>query len=222
MLLYDIIPNEIENNEIELSLSKEFTKDKGYSIVEYLQVCFLAHAAINGNGILTDDYLKNALASFETTNAILFDISASANHYRRERNRLNILDSFKYQPILMYPLIKPWSNIPKHEKRKRYLSPLPNLIAHKANIGIYHYFLTKYKTKFTTFFGKEIFERYVERALNCCCYKDEIKNEDAIKTDYKIPKGVNIPDFLLIRNNRGIIAECKAAVLPNAKRLYCP
>lgn len=219
LLLYEIIPNEIENNQFEHSLPKEFIKDKGYSINEYLQVCFLAFAAVNTNGKFTDDYLEKALTvtqspSFETMNKILSDISASAIHYRRERKILNTSDSFKYQPILMYPLIKPWSHIPKHQKGKRYLSPLPNLIAHKANIGIYHHFLSKYKTEFTRFFGKEIFERYVGKALHCCCHKDEIKDEDAIKTDYEIPEGVKIPDFLLIKNNTGIIVECKAAVLP--------
>ncbi|VEN75130.1 hypothetical protein EPICR_60118 [Candidatus Desulfarcum epimagneticum] len=219
LLLYEIIPNEIENNKFEHSLSEEFIKDKGYSINEYLQVCFLTLAAIHGSGKFADDYLEKALTvtqspSFETMNKILFDISASAVHYRRERKRLNTLDSFKYQPILMYPLIKPWSHIPMNTKGKRYLSPLPNLIAHKAHMGIYHHFLSKYKTKFTRFFGKEIFERYVCRALECCCHKDEIKDEDTIKTDYKIPEGVKIPDFLFIKDNRGIIVECKAAILP--------
>ena len=99
-------------------------------------------------------------------------------------------------------------------KNKRYLSPLPNLIAHKANIGIYHYFLTKYKSKFTTYFGKEIFERYVEKTLNNCCYGFELKNEESIKLDHSIPSGVKIPDFLLINKDKGIIMECKAAVLP--------
>jgi hypothetical protein len=88
------------------------------------------------------------------------------------------------------------------------------LIAHKANIGIYHYFLSKYGTKFTRFFGKEVFERYVSGVLHGCCHKDEIKDENAIKTDYKIPEGIKIPDFLFIKENKGIIVECKAAVLP--------
>ncbi|MEN8134723.1 MAG: hypothetical protein ABFS18_04200 [Thermodesulfobacteriota bacterium] len=219
LLLYEIIPNEIENNKFKHSLSEEFIKDKGYSINEYLQVCFLSLAAINGSGKFADDYLEKAQTvtqspSFEIMNKILFDISASAIHYRRERKRLNTIDSFKYQPLLMYPLIKPWSHIPKHSRGKRYLSPLPDLIAHKASIGIYHHFLSKYKTKFTRFFGKEIFERYVGKALKNCCHKEEIKDEYAIKRDYEIPEGVKIPDFLCFKENNGIIVECKAAVLP--------
>jgi hypothetical protein len=121
LLLYEIIPDEIESKIFEHSLSKEFLKDKGYSINEYLQVCLLAFSAINGNGKFADDYLEKAQSvtqspCFETMNKILFDISASATHYRRERKRLNSLDSFKYQPLLMYPLIKPWSHIPSHKK----------------------------------------------------------------------------------------------------------
>lgn len=219
LLLYKIIPNEIETKKFEHTLTHEFKKDKGYSIDDYLLVCFIAFAAINNNGKFSDDYFDKVTTvtkslDFETMNAILADISASAIHYRRERKKLNSLNSFKYQPLLMYPLIKPWSHIPKHKKGKRYLSPLPDLIGHKANIGIYHHFLSKYKTKFTTFFGKEVFERYVGQALNSCCFGDKFKDEDKITTDYKIASGVSIPDFLLIRENKGIIIECKAAVLP--------
>ncbi len=219
LLMYEIIPNEIEKNKFEHCLAKEFLQDKGYSITEYIQVCFLAVSAITANGNFTDDYLEKTTTvtqspCFKKMNTILSDISASAIHYRRERKRLNSLNSFKYQPLLIYPLIKPWSHIPKHSKRKRYLSPLPDLIAHKANIGIYHHFLSKYNTKFTRFFGKEVFEKYVSKALSNCCHGDIIIDESAIKAYNKIPQGVKIPDFLFIKDNKGIIIECKAAVLP--------
>lgn len=219
LILYKIIPNEIGHEKLEYFLAHEFENDKGYSIEEYLQVCFIAFAAIKANGRFADDYFIKAsivmkTPDFKVMNAILSDISASAFHYRRERKRINSLDSFKYHPLLMYPLIKPWSHIPKNEKRKRYLSPLPNLIAHKAHFGIYHHFLTKHKTKFTTFFGKEIFERYIKKTLINCCNEDDLKDEDKIKKDLKIPNRVSIPDFLVISDEKGIIVECKAAVLP--------
>ncbi len=219
LLLFDIIPKEIQGNGVEYNLPEVFEKDNGYSIEEYLQVCFIAYAAIEANGKFTDDYFEKAATvmnspKFETVNKILLKIAVSARHYRRERKKLNSSESFKLQPILMYPLIRPWSDIPIKAKGKRYLSPLPNLIAHKANIGIYHYFLTKLKTKFTTFFGKQIFERYVEKTLIHCCLNSQLKNENVIKSDYKIPNGVKMPDFLVIHGDKGIIVECKAAALP--------
>ena len=219
LLLYKIIPTEIEHDKFGYLLPHDFENDKGYSIDDYLQVCFIAFAAIEANGRFDDDYFikvstETRAPDFKTINNILSDISASAIHYRRERKKINAENSFKYHPILMYPLIKPWSHIPKNERRKRYIAPLPHLIAHKSHIGIYHHFLTKFRTKFTTFFGKEIFERYVRNALNNCRYGDELKGDDEIKKEFKIPRSVKIPDFLVIGKEKGIIVECKAAVLP--------
>jgi len=217
-LLYEVIPNEIEDKD-RFYFPYLFKKDKGYSIKQYLQTCFVAFAAIRSRGCFSDDYFIKAskiekLPNFETMNSVLFDISASAIHYRRERKKINSLGLFRYQPILRYPLIKPWSNIPKTDKRKRYLVPLPNLIPHKANLGIYHHFLSKYKSEFTTYFGKEIFERYVKKTIDNCCYDEVALSEDQIRENYKIPDNIKMPDFIIIDNNRGIIVECKAAVLP--------
>lgn len=219
LLLYKVIPGEVGVGSNKLDLPGLFEADKGYSIKDYLKVCFIALAAINGSGKFDDNYFINVekiakSINFDTINIILSELSVSAIHYRRERKRINITNSFRYHPLLMYPIIRPWSMIPIHSKKKRYLSPLPNLIAHKAHFGLYHYFLTKYHTKFTTFFGKEIFERYVENTLKNCCLNEILLNEDTIKKEYKIPKGVKIPDFLFINGNNGVIIECKAAVLP--------
>lgn len=220
LLLYKIIPNEIGDAKSEFFLPQLFQEQRGYSVDVYLQVCFLALAAIEAGGKFSDDYFITAAEElkktpdFETINKVLSDISASAVHYRRERNRINSQGSFKYHPILMYPLIKPWSNIPKNSKRKRYLAPLPHLISYKAQIGIYHHFLTVYGTKFTSYFGKEIFEKYVNKALDNCCYGERLLNEEQIKKDNKIPNNIKIPDFLVLNNDKGIIIECKAAVLP--------
>ncbi|MFA6072392.1 MAG: hypothetical protein WC810_27840 [Janthinobacterium sp.] len=219
ILLYKIIPCEVVTEKPEYFLPDLFEKEKGYSIDDYLKVCFIAFAAIEANGKFADDYFIEASTlprtpDFKTMNSILSDISASAVHYRRERKNTNSLGSFRYQPLLMYPLIKPWSHISKDQRGKRYLSPLPHLIGHKAHIGIYHHFLSRYKTEFTSYFGKEIFERYVKKALISCCHGDELKDEETIKKEYKIPNGVSIPDFLLIKGDTGVIVECKAAVLP--------
>ena len=133
LLLYKVIPNEIGIDESKYYLPKLFEESKGYSVDEYLKVCFIASAAIKANGKFTDDYVITASEqltkspSFDKMNAILSDISASAIHYRRERKRINSSGSFRYHPILMYPLIKPWSNISKYSRRKRYLAPLPHL-----------------------------------------------------------------------------------------------
>ena len=76
----------------------------------------VAYAAIASNGKFSDDYFiagsekLTKMPDFEKINNILSDISASALHYRRERKIINSSGSFKYHPILMYPLIKPWSN----------------------------------------------------------------------------------------------------------------
>ena len=219
LLLYKIIPEEIGTKKNKLDLPSLFEKDKGYSIEDYLRVCFIASAAINGSGRFNDNYFIGVESitdsiKFDTMNKILSELSVSAIHYRRERRRINLTNSFKYHPLFMYPIIRPWSKIPIHSKQKRYLSPLPNLIGHKAHFGLYHHFLTKYHTKFTSFFGKEIFECYVEKTLNSCRFDENLFDEDDIKEKYKIPEGVKIPDFLFINGNNGIIVECKAAVLP--------
>jgi len=219
ILLYKIIPCEVVTEKAGFLLPDLFEKEKGYSIDDYLKVCFIAFAAIEADGKFTDDYFVQASThpntpDFKTMNSILFDISVSAAHYRRERKNINSLDSFRYHPLLKYPLIRPWSHISKEQRGKRYLSPLPHLIGHTAHIGIYHHFLSRYNTKFTSYFGKNIFERYVEKVLINCCHGDELKNEKAIKTEHKMPNGVSIPDFLLIKGDTGIIVECKAAVLP--------
>ncbi len=220
LLLYKIIPNEIGSDKSEYFLPELFEENRGYSIDDYLKVCFIAYAAIGTHGKFTDDYFiagseqLTKVPDFEKINIILSDISASAVHYRRERRRINSSGSFRYHPILMYPLIKPWSNVPKKSKRKRYLAPLPDLISLKAHLGIYHHFLSMYGTKFTSYFGKEIFERYVKKALDNCCYGEAIIGEDKIKKDNKIPNNIKIPDFLILNKGKGIIVECKAAVLP--------
>jgi hypothetical protein len=220
LLLYKIIPNEIGIENSEYFLPDLFEEKKGYSIDDYLKICFIAYAGIEAHGKFSDDYFITGseqltrIPAFEKINNILSDISASAVHYRRERKRINSSGSFKYHPILMYPLIKQWSDVPKKSKRKRYLAPLPHLISLKAHLGIYHHFLSTYGTKFTTYFGKEIFERYVKKALESCCYGDVIIGEDKIKKDNKIPNNVKIPDFLILNKGKGIIVECKAAVLP--------
>jgi hypothetical protein len=200
------------------TLSNEFLQDHGYSISEYIQTGFLAFAATNSNGMFENTYLRKSEMLFcgpqyDVLLNVLRDISFSSRHYKKKRNELNSDGSFTYHPILMKALIRPWSDIPQKDIRTRYLAPIPRLIGEQIHSGIYHHFLTKYGTRFTTLFGT-IFQDYTETVLSHCIDEDHLITEEKLKAMVKIPFGVSIPDFLIVRDGIGLVIECKAARLP--------
>jgi len=217
-LIFKEIPEILSKLKPKINILDEFNDDKGYSIDCYLQACFLLMAGMNVNRDLTDEYLSKKVGNldFNTINKVLSDISATAVHFKREQRKFNSSRPFVYNLLLHYPIIKPWSHISSKSKGKRYVAPLPDLIGLKAHMGIYYHFLTKHGKNFSDFFGKNLFEKYIEIALKEFRECEIIKNDDDIKKECTIPKkgGIKIPDYLIVDDNKGIIIECKAAVLP--------
>lgn len=222
LILFEAIPCEHKASlgAISFDLPTLFQKKTGYSVRAYLQTCFISFSAFMAHGKLTDEYLveverQTEAPTYQVMNQILGDISFSARFYNQKRVCLNGADKYDYHPLLISPLVKPWSNVSQVTFGKRYLAPIPSLIIGKARSGIYHRLLTECGTEFTGFYGKNIFEPYVSRALkrSLSCY-EQVKEEAEFKNDLNVLSGMDVPDFLVLGEQVGIVVECKAARFP--------
>ncbi len=221
LLLYKKIPEDlIARGENIMNLPKFYSQYNKYTIEDFVSVCFVVYAATARSGIFTDEYFKVAkddftLPSQKVINNILNNISATPNIFNHLSEELISMENVPCSvlPLIQYPILRPWISQKKKGFQKRYIAPLPHLIANMAHSSIYYTFLTKYKKKFTDDFGK-VFEYYVGEIIKNSKINEKIYDGITIQKWFSRRQGIKMPDWIVEDKKRVIIFECKAARIP--------
>jgi len=202
-------------NKGNYNIEQSFFKKTGLSIFDFLFISQLVWLYINLDelskgeikfeGYFSKDFIDIA-KNIVGINKIELYISLLTINLLKQDNRINDFNysirSFELQPFE----ITIFTMFPFYYHQKSI-----NLIHHSvfnymANYYIYD-FLKSYDKSFTTEFGENRFEKYVELGVKKLDY--EYKNEMELKKI--LPKKSNIVDFMIVEHS--IFIECKAVEL---------
>lgn len=140
-------------------------------------------------------------------------LSASPAEFRAMHARIGQADPrfgmYEFNPLHVKPLIRPWGDEPFWSERGgRMIAPLPDLVAARVSLGIYHQMLTAYRTDFSQYFG-HVFSEYCGYLLRGAGV-GTLLSEDDIRQRYPSSKGRKAPDWVIVDGSTAILLECKA------------
>lgn len=222
MMLYYEIPSilEKENPANFFDIKKNFERLTQCSLLNFIKVGVVAFSAAKSSIGFTRGYFKKAkeqgltLPEDKELKRVLGHISAYPEKFKKEYDKYKdpeeIFSMYNFNPIFIYPLIRPW-----HKKKKnsdhsdRFIAPLPDLIAQRVSSGIYYQLFNHYKERFSKFFGS-VFEYYVGEVLkNSLNTSSILITEKELRDTYPSTNG-KVPDFVIIEESTAILLECKA------------
>ena len=140
-------------------------------------------------------------------------LSASPAEFRALHARTSQADPrfgmYEFNPLHVKPLIRPWGEEPFWSERGgRMIAPLPDLVASRVSLGIYHQMLTTYGTEFSQYFG-HVFSEYCGYLLRGAGV-GLLLSEDDIRQRYPSSKGRKAPDWAIVDGSTAVLVECKA------------
>jgi hypothetical protein len=140
-------------------------------------------------------------------------LSASLTEFHELHARTGTADPrfrmYEFNPLHVKPLIRPWGNEPFWSERGgRMIAPVPDLVASRVSLGIYHQMLTAYGTQFSQYFG-HVFSEYCGYLLRGAGV-GSLLSEDDIRQRYPSSKGRKAPDWVIVDGSTAILVECKA------------
>ena len=140
-------------------------------------------------------------------------LSANVAEFRALHARFREKDPrfrmYEFNPLHVYPLIRPWGNEPFWSDRGgRMIAPLPELVAARVSLGIYHQMLTRYGTEFSQYFG-DVFSEYCGRLLGGTG-AGILFSENDVRRTYPASGGRKAPDWVIVDGTTCILVECKA------------
>jgi hypothetical protein len=140
-------------------------------------------------------------------------LSATPAEFRGMHARIREADPrfgmYEFNPLHTKPLIRPWGDEPFWSERGgRMIAPLPDLVAARVSLGIYHQMLTAYRTDFSQYFG-HVFSEYCGYLLRGAGV-GTLLSEDDIRQRYPSSKGRKAPDWVIVDGSTAILLECKA------------
>lgn len=223
LLMFSEIPNKLKENKTlnnKFDFEEEVKNVCGGSVLDYIIVGIIAHAASISKGLFTREYFE--IARKEMNNVpdankillILNQLAADPKLFQREFNSTKLSGEFEIyspNPILKYPILRPWrkKGIDTLDfKNDRFIIPIPELIAYRISTGIYFQMLTKHGKLFTDNFGI-IFENYVCKVLQHSISTEKLISEKEIRKSYPSSKGKAV-DWVIIDGDNVILIECKA------------
>ncbi|MBW3636065.1 MAG: hypothetical protein KY445_06315 [Armatimonadetes bacterium] len=220
LILFGECPQRIAGirNVPRFDFAARFFESNGATIEDFVAACSVAVSSAASNAHLGFHlgYFENARKNYgmalpeqKTVRTILKNISADATEfnrvYEREKRRDRMFAAYDHNPIFRFPLIRPWKTGPFWS---RMLAPLPELVAMRAGMGIYHQMRRDYPN-FTNYFG-HLFEDYVGIVLDESRHPQmQIMSEREIRKAYPIEQG-KCPDWIVLEGNTAILFECKA------------
>lgn len=221
LLLYrTLIHEESENEEItKFRFEEKFQKMTGLSAMEFVSCGFATWAFFNSprTSGLTRKYFDTArnaglnIPDDDGVQLMLECISADPVKFRNKFEIMKQLDSsfrmYDFNPLLSYPVLRPWKQGKDAMSNDRIIAPLPDLIPYRVSTGIYYEMFYEYREDFSRFFG-HLFEAYVGRLLKASTHCP-IVSEKKIRETYPESSG-KVPDFCIIEGGTALIIECKA------------
>lgn len=219
LILYNEMIKKIKEKKgiPDFNFHVEFEKIVGTSLTDFIYICFVAHSAAIGNTVgFTRGYFEKArleglkIPNDQTTLAVLNNIAATPETFREVYEKRKVQDrrfrAYDFNPLLMYPLIRPWKG---HQSSNmdsdRFIAPVPAIIPYRASVGIFYHMFNEHKVVFSNWFG-HIFEAYVGEILHRSTNGLKLACEDSVKKTYSQGK---IPDFVVVDGTTLIAIEVK-------------
>lgn len=222
LLLFSELPNRLENKKgiPRFEFSREFQKLTGFSVLDFVSCGFIIWSgSYSKNNIgLTRGYFEKGrshgieLPDDERIFLMLNSIAADPDRFRQTYEQMKQKDRrfrvYDFNPLLTFPLLKPWHHQWKIKERDRMVAPLPDLIAYRISTGIFYEMFNRYKEHFSQYFGY-LFEAYIGRLLEASVKSQNLMSEDTIRQTYPESSG-KAPDWIVLDGSTAIFIECKA------------
>lgn len=221
LLLYRTLIQEESGNKgiTKFRFEEKFQKMTGLSVMDFVSCGFATWAFFSSPQTcgLTRSYFDRArnaglnIPDDEGVQLMLECITADPVKFRDKYEKMKQLDpSFRmydFNPLLTYPVLRPWKQGENTMSNDRIIAPLPDLIPYRVSTGIYYEMFNEYREDFSRFFG-HLFEAYVERLLKASTHCS-VLTEKKIREAYPESSG-KVPDFCIIEGGTALIIECKA------------
>jgi hypothetical protein len=222
LLFYEVAAQQANRRRScpKYDFESRFLTRTGVSLRDFLSVCSIAWTASIGNtNGFTSGYFQKAreegieIPKEEIVLKALDAISADPRKYRDYADKMSHpnrnLRNYNFNPLLIYPIILPWSKPGSH--RDRMIAPVPHLILYRVSEGIFYELLTQDGTKFSGWFGS-VYEEYIGLLIHASFPKAKIYSEDEIK-EYNNNYTGKLVDWIVILPSRILLFECKIAGL---------
>ena len=220
LMLYAKIPNTLKEKcpKYTFDIQSAFFDLNGFSICDFIDVCFIMYSVAIKNSHFTRAYIENSREKLNvpdenTVSKILDSIAGDPEKlstcYYKFRNDNRTYRMYDLNPLFLFPVVRPWSHNSRvpHEK-DRMIVPVPNLINYRMSTGVYYQLFNEYKSKFSDSFGI-VFENYVGWILEESVTEKKIIHEKTIRKNYPEKFGP-VPDFVILEDKSAVLIECKA------------
>lgn len=219
-MLYKKIPNILKGKcpKYTFDIESAFFDLNGFSISDFIDVCFIIHSVAVKNNHFTRAYLEKSreklnvpeeITVSKIVDSIAGDPEKLSTYYYKFRNDNRKYRMYDLNPLFLFPIVRPWSHNDRVPYSKdRMIAPVPNLIAYRMSTGVYYQLFNEYKTSFSDSFGI-IFENYVGWILKEAVYEEKIVHERTIRKSFPEEFGP-VPDFVILDDDSVVLIECKA------------
>jgi len=222
VLLYEVAAQRASRRKLfpQYDFSNRFLTRTGVTLRDFLSVCAIAWTASIGNtNGFTSGYFQKAreegikIPKEDIVLKVLEAISADPQKFRDSADKMRYpdrnLSNYDFNPLLIYPIIRPWSK--SSSLRDRMIAPVPHLILYRVNEGIFYDLLTQDETKFTDWFGI-VFEEYIGLLLQASFPNAKIYSEEQIKEHNSKYQG-DMVDWVVCLPSKVLLFECKISGL---------
>lgn len=207
LLLFNEIPSKIPNPSIDIPA--EIKKIYGLTPEEIIMMGFCI-LVIGEQGYLDTKRLTNTpiegianIFTHEKIDRLLESISSDYDGLRRRfRNDETHagLEQYAFNALRQLPVVKTQS--------AGYVIPVARFLLERVTSGIFYSLMDNFRTekgnKFLTFFGKEVFERYVGMLL-----RHELGEESVLAEWHYGKSQKHTPDWIILEGSRATLIECK-------------
>ena len=163
LLLYrTLVQEEKEHNDIaKFRFDEKFQKTTGLSVMEFVSCGFASWSFFNSSQTcgLTRKYFDTArnaglkIPDDEGVKQMLNCISADPEKFRDKYEKMKQLDPalkmYDFNPLLTYPVLRPWNQGNDAMAGDRIIAPLPDLIAYRVSTGVYYEMFNEYRENFS-------------------------------------------------------------------------
>lgn len=216
--LFHLIPQQLRGrrNIPNFDFDSAFQEITDVPLVTFIDIGYATFVATLANQGFTGGWFQKAQSQslrFEDEMVIRVLDQLAADQfqlrelYDRYKQRDRRYGAFDYNPLLVYPLVRPW---PKRDHtildEDRLIAPLPQLLLPRMSEGLYQQMFQRYRDNFSRYFGY-LFEAYVGEILQHSVPHLTLLSERDIQRTYK---GGKVPDWVVIDGNTAILIECKA------------
>lgn len=201
-------------------VNHKFEEKFGLTLIDFIKIGFvLFTGSLRPGGMNREHFeiarMENMLVpNDEIVKKCLEQIACDTDKFKKICNEELIekdLHAYKFNPLLKYPIIRPWKNTAQGKpKDDKFLAPVPNLVLYRFTTGLYFQLFDIYKEDFSKAFG-ELFEKYVGDLFVWCKLPGKVLTENDIMALIPKYKGKK-PDYVIFCEEGIIFIECKATL----------